>query len=1043
MQLLKMSGGTLLLLGVLLVGTGPAWGQDAEVDQAKASFTKGTEAYAALKFAEARTTLLKVDRSKLSEDDGNKLDQLLVRVTVAIDRQAEGIEQFRTAQELMKTDKLDEAAKLFEAVRNNGFVPIPTRRDAQAMAAEVAAKIQRVADKTAADAKVAAEKTAADKAAADKTAADKVAADKVAADKTAADKVAADKTAADKVAADKVAADGEAAALDVQAKAIEAKAQDLIERGGKALRAGDPSTAAQLFRQALVHAPNRVEAKDGLANAKAQLAKTPAAGPMAELIRRRELAAQLAKTGYQKASKAATAILETAENTPDFRRALSKANEAKGILEGNRSYLVADEYAMLSKQVDELIVRIGVERQACETDLVKQQLEALRKAGEDRRLREASRRAERIATLKENISLLETQQQYEQALEGLTELLRLDRNDGWALAKKESVRLFHELQIQKGGVAAGHEQADRHFSDMRWAKTPWFDIVNFPDNWPDIRRRRDELGGSGKADAVANRAVRAKLALVRKELKIPDVPFEGAIDFLRDVTNVNIIPRWAVLEAQGIDRAAPINLVLNNVTNETALRQILSQAGGVVELDYLIENGIIQISTKEDLSSVTVTQIYSIREFVAPSFVGPDMALKRSSSTTTSNSGGGGGDLFGGGGGDGQGGRSGGDKTQSREDMVESILDSIRQIEPESWQLAGGTVGSVRELNGQLIITHTADTQRRIDGMFAQLRERSAIQVNVEARFITVSTAFLNDIGVNLNFFFNIGSTLTNTGDVDPITGANLVNSGGTAIPGQWGPNSGQLSNRLTPMGAMSGSSEFATPSSTGVPGSLGGAIAAPALALSGTFLDDIQVDFLIRATQADVRSTTLTAPRLTLLNGQRAYVMIGTEQAYVSDLASSAGDNVASFDPEISTVTTGTTLDVEVAVSDDKKWVTMTVRPQVSAVNAFNQYVVSGTVGDDGQIIDGTGFIQLPTVTTQRVETSVRVPDQGTLLIGGQRLAGEVTREMGVPILSKIPIINRAFTNRSMVKDELTLLILVKPTIIIPQEIEDNAYPI
>ncbi len=60
-----------------------------------------------------------------------------------------------------------------------------------------------------------------------------------------------------------------------------------------------------------------------------------------------------------------------------------------------------------------------------------------------------------------------------------------------------------------------------------------------------------------------------------------------------------------------------------------------------------------------------------------------------------------------------------------------------------------------------------------------------------------------------------------------------------------------------------------------------------------------------------------------------------------------------------------------------------------------------------------------------------------------GQKLAGEVTREMGVPILSKIPIINRFFTNRSSVRDESTLLILIKPTIIIPREYEEDAFAI
>ena len=76
-------------------------------------------------------------------------------------------------------------------------------------------------------------------------------------------------------------------------------------------------------------------------------------------------------------------------------------------------------------------------------------------------------------------------------------------------------------------------------------------------------------------------------------------------------------------------------------------------------------------------------------------------------------------------------------------------------------------------------------------------------------------------------------------------------------------------------------------------------------------------------------------------------------------------------------------------------------------------------------------------------VDTTVSVPDGGTLLLGGQTLAGEIEREEGVPILSKIPFLKRLFTNRRMAKDDQVLLILVKPTIIIQREREPEQFPL
>jgi len=69
--------------------------------------------------------------------------------------------------------------------------------------------------------------------------------------------------------------------------------------------------------------------------------------------------------------------------------------------------------------------------------------------------------------------------------------------------------------------------------------------------------------------------------------------------------------------------------------------------------------------------------------------------------------------------------------------------------------------------------------------------------------------------------------------------------------------------------------------------------------------------------------------------------------------------------------------------------------------------------------------------------------PDGGTLLLGGQTIAGEAFREQGVPVLSKIPFLKRLFTNTASAKDEQVLLILVKPTIMIQHEQEDKFFPL
>jgi len=87
-----------------------------------------------------------------------------------------------------------------------------------------------------------------------------------------------------------------------------------------------------------------------------------------------------------------------------------------------------------------------------------------------------------------------------------------------------------------------------------------------------------------------------------------------------------------------------------------------------------------------------------------------------------------------------------------------------------------------------------------------------------------------------------------------------------------------------------------------------------------------------------------------------------------------------------------------------------------------------------------GEYSIEFPETEVSRIQTRVSMPDGGTLLLGGQKLSAEIEKQAGVPILSKIPIIGRAFANKSVVKDKKVLLVLVKPTIILQEESEAKA---
>jgi len=331
-----------------------------------------------------------------------------------------------------------------------------------------------------------------------------------------------------------------------------------------------------------------------------------------------------------------------------------------------------------------------------------------------------------------------------------------------------------------------------------------------------------------------------------------------------------------------------------------------------------------------------------------------------------------------------------------------------------------------------MIIKTTGDNHRQIIGLLGRLRETRAVQISVEARFLSVDKNFLDEFRLDFDISFN-NDNRDVLGGLDGdgnVVGDGIPDNGASTLPITINNDSVGLAGR--PGTAVGNRFTDA---------------ANNAFNMGYSFVNDLQVDVLLNATQANERAVALTAPRVTFFNGQRAYAMVATQTAFVSDLEPIP--DALGFDPTISVITTGVVLDVEGTISSDRRYVTMTLRPSLANLISLTDFEVSGGTiqnnnnnGGGGAIGTITGTIQVPEIQITQVRNTVSIPDRGTLLVGGQRLVGEVETEVGVPVLSKIPVLNRLFTQTSSAQDERTLLILVRPTIIIQSEQEDVLFP-
>jgi type II secretory pathway component GspD/PulD (secretin) len=583
---------------------------------------------------------------------------------------------------------------------------------------------------------------------------------------------------------------------------------------------------------------------------------------------------------------------------------------------------------------------------------------------------------------------------------------------------------------------------------------PYADLMVYPDNWPEITRKRG--GGESSQDTPANRAARDRLEETLREITAESQGLEKVLNFLRDNMGANIFVNWTALQTAGIDKNTPVTISLKEIPFRKALTTILAQVGGAAaNLTYTIDDGIITISTREDLSSAKyqLVRVFDIRDMLVQPNANVQAPRINLQSITSGGQGGGGGGFGGGGGGfggggggfggGGFGGGGGGNgqglfqdnqnqntnnqsTQQQRQDLVNSLMDTIKStVSPDSWRDNGGSIGSIRELNGQLIVNQTVDNQLAVYGLLQQLRETRAIQIAVEARLLLVSNNFLDDFRVGWDLQLPAGLIGGNVGAI----GIGNLNTFQQSIP-----------------------------QGTGVPGSIASFAALPSLNLSASIIDNWTLSLLLQATQADRRTVTVTAPRVTLFNGQPGFISVTNQQNIVTSFNQTVasgginGGGATGTNLNIQTLQTGVVLDVTATVSADRRYVVMTIHPTLATLDGIDTFTISNAVNATTNNTNnnnasnttaalGGAFVQLPKVASTEVSTMVSIPDGGTLLIGGQKLVGEAEVEVGVPVLSKIPGLNRLFTNRSYVKDERTLLVLVRPNIIIHREIENDLF--
>jgi type II secretory pathway component GspD/PulD (secretin)/tetratricopeptide (TPR) repeat protein len=686
--------------------------------------------------------------------------------------------------------------------------------------------------------------------------------------------------------------------------------------------------------------------------------------------------------------------------------------------------------------------------------------------------RAASERAARVSESLDRLRALQAEKKYQEALEVVEEILFIDPNNPTALLMRDVLRdilIFREYnRLQR---EQGLSYSDEWLRIEEGKIIP-DSILDYPDDWPAISVRRGMR--DAYVDSEVDRRVLTTLNTRRVPARFNNDSAESVFSFLATVTNLNFDVDWDSLSAIGVDRDTPVDLELNEVPARVILDRVLEKISpdDFDRAGWAVQDGIVVIASDRYLRRRTFIVIYDIRDliFEIPDYGDvPTLNIDDVLDQGGQGGGGGGGGIFD----DPQ--DEDGDPGAQETENLENLLEIIQTaVDFDGWRDNGGDTGIVQELNGNLIITNTSRNHRDINTLLRQLREVRNIQISVETRFLTVTEDFFEKIGFDFDVYFNtqnnqrrgqqfgldqgVPTSFVNpTSATNPETGRPVFSSqapgffqdptdGSFAfVPGanlvQGAPTLGSF----TQVPALNNSNDIATNILSGSEFASNILGLSPALSVAGTFFDDVQVDFLVEATQADRRGVVLTTPRLTFTNGKTANVFVNTQRAFISDLQPVVGTSSVAFDPTLSTASEGFTLLIRGVVSADRRYVTLDVQASTAVIEEIAGVQITAQVGGGeggGDLQQSGNEIQLPIVQVTRVQTGVTVPDKGTILLGGQRISTETESEVGVPVLSSIPFVNRFFTNRVTDKSELTLLILIKPTIILQGEEEEMAFP-
>jgi len=479
--------------------------------------------------------------------------------------------------------------------------------------------------------------------------------------------------------------------------------------------------------------------------------------------------------------------------------------------------------------------------------------------------------------------------------------------------------------------------------------------------------------------------------------------------YLDVIKNLSLITGLQIIvtpEAREVIDTEDLVMAIELVGKMT-LRDFLNHmVGRTTNLAWTVKNGVILLGDQSQAAGTISTEIYNVKDlvFLRTQFLPPKIRdIPGEDFEDVPRTGG-----------------EGEDPVAYIEiaDLVNNVKEAT---DPLYWE--GDTQDIIAEDSGFLAVTASPEMQAKVEAVLNDMRRFATPIVSIDSKFLTIARTFLQEVGVDIRGLGGSG----NKGDdvtLDDVTNglqnnaSRGLDNGGTGDPAA-NPLAGAFYNDGGDGDVRARTENYFTSDISKIMSPNGG------LTAGWTLLDDTELNIILRAVEKQQDVEIVNSQILSVLNRERGHVAIVNQTAYVRDFDVEVAQASFIADPKVDVIQDGIVLDVQPVIQQDRKYIILNLNPTVSELT---RPIPTFTTSLAGSTLPVT--LQLPNLRVTNFSTTAKVPDGGTVLLGGLRQVMTKERRAEVPFLARLPLISFLFKQEGTADENSTLMVMIQATI-------------